>query len=72
MVEDEPHVFFVCATARASWEATRLLSVLQNVAYQQVSAADRVFAMCRAEERDTVGRIAALLWWLWHNRNDKV
>jgi hypothetical protein len=34
MVEDELHVFFDCATARAKWEAIGLLPVLQNATYQ--------------------------------------
>ncbi|PNX60204.1 ribonuclease H, partial [Trifolium pratense] len=71
-LEDELHVFFNCTVARASWCAAGLSSVLHNNAYQQTTAMDRIFAMCNDENSDTVGRVAMLLWSIWHNRNDKV
>ncbi|KAK2427144.1 hypothetical protein QL285_025742 [Trifolium repens] len=40
--------------------------------YQQATAADRIFAFSSSESRDTVGRVAMLLWCIWHNRNDKL
>ncbi|KAK2358234.1 hypothetical protein QL285_095437 [Trifolium repens] len=33
---------------------------------------DRVFALCSHESSDTVGRVAMLLWSIWHNRDDKI
>ncbi|GAU36048.1 hypothetical protein TSUD_208180 [Trifolium subterraneum] len=69
--EDELHIFFRCAVARHSWCAAGLSSVLHNDAYQQSNAMDRIFAVCSNESSDTVGRVAMLLWSIWHNRNDK-
>ncbi|GAU49519.1 hypothetical protein TSUD_407520 [Trifolium subterraneum] len=66
-IEDELHIFFRCAVARDSWCAAGLSSVLHNVAYQQNNAVDRIFAVCSNESSDTVGRVAMLLWCIWHN-----
>ncbi|GAU42623.1 hypothetical protein TSUD_238160 [Trifolium subterraneum] len=66
-IEDELHIFFRCAVARDSWCAASLSSVLHNAAYQQSNAMDRIFAMCSNESSDTVGRVAMLLWSIWHN-----
>ncbi|GAU46394.1 hypothetical protein TSUD_375740 [Trifolium subterraneum] len=71
-IEDELHVFFRCAIARDSWSAAGLSSVLHNATYQQTNAMDRIFAICSNESSDTVGRVAMLLWCIWHNRNDKL
>ncbi|GAU16577.1 hypothetical protein TSUD_168090 [Trifolium subterraneum] len=71
-IEDELHIFFRCAVARDSWSAAGLSSVLHNGTYQQTNAIDRIFALCSNESRDTVGRVAMLLWCIWHNRNDKL
>ncbi|GAU36186.1 hypothetical protein TSUD_274640 [Trifolium subterraneum] len=71
-IEDELHVFFRCAVARDSWSAASLSSVLHNATYQQTNAMDRIFAICSNESSDTVGRVAMLLWCIWHNRNDKL
>ncbi|MCH95897.1 ribonuclease H protein, partial [Trifolium medium] len=71
-IEDELHVFFNCPIARESWCAAGLSSILQNIAYQQTNAMDRVFALCTNENSATVGRVAMLLWGIWHNRNDKI
>ncbi|GAU38048.1 hypothetical protein TSUD_146060 [Trifolium subterraneum] len=70
-IEDELHIFFKCAVARDSWCAAGLSSVLHNIAYQQSNAMDHIFAMCSNESSDIVGRVAMLLWCIWHNRNDK-
>ncbi|MCI93961.1 hypothetical protein A2U01_0115259, partial [Trifolium medium] len=48
--EDDLHVFFDCSATRECWQATGLLSVLDNNVYQQGLAAYRVFAMCRNED----------------------
>ncbi|GAU29062.1 hypothetical protein TSUD_278180, partial [Trifolium subterraneum] len=56
-IEDELHIFFRCAVARDSWSAAGLSSVLHNATN---------------ESSDTVGRVAMLLWCIWHNRNDKL
>ncbi|GAU11220.1 hypothetical protein TSUD_342100 [Trifolium subterraneum] len=66
-VEDELHIFFRCAVARDSWSAVGLSSVLHNATYQQTNAMDRIFAICSNESSDTVGRVAMLLWCIWHN-----
>ncbi|GAU28465.1 hypothetical protein TSUD_294680 [Trifolium subterraneum] len=71
-IEDELHIFFRCAVARDSWCAAGLSSVLHNAAYQQTNAMDRIFALCSNESSDTIGRVAMLLWCIWHNRNDKL
>ncbi|GAU22461.1 hypothetical protein TSUD_123480 [Trifolium subterraneum] len=71
-IEDEIHIFFMCAVARDSWCAAGLSSVLHNDAYQQSNAMDRIFAMCSNESSDIVGRVAMLLWCIWQNRNDKL
>ncbi|GAU34638.1 hypothetical protein TSUD_394290 [Trifolium subterraneum] len=71
-IEDELHIFFRCAVARDSWCAAGLSSVLHNDAYQQTNAMDRIFALCSNESSDTIGRVAMLLWCIWHNRNDKL
>ncbi|GAU49722.1 hypothetical protein TSUD_25900 [Trifolium subterraneum] len=71
-VEDELHIFFRCTVARDSWCAAGLSSVLHNAAYQQSNARDRIFVVCSNERNDTVGRVAMLLWCIWHNRNDKL
>ncbi|GAU28280.1 hypothetical protein TSUD_256080 [Trifolium subterraneum] len=71
-IEDEIHIFFLCAVARDSWCAAGLSSVLHNDAYQQSNAMDRIFAMCSNESSDIVGRVAMLLWCIWQNRNDKL
>ncbi|CAJ2668572.1 unnamed protein product [Trifolium pratense] len=71
-VEDDVHAFFTCASAQSSWQAAGLSSVLGSAACQQGSAADRVFALCRNEDYATIGRVAMLLWSIWHNRNDKI
>ncbi|GAU12587.1 hypothetical protein TSUD_131970 [Trifolium subterraneum] len=71
-IEDELHIFFRCAVARDSWSAAGLSSVLHNATYQQTNVMDRIFAVCGNESRDTVGRVAMLLWCIWHNRNDKL
>ncbi|GAU32459.1 hypothetical protein TSUD_144680 [Trifolium subterraneum] len=71
-IEDELHIFFRCAVARDSWSAAGLSSVLHNATYQQTNAMDRIFAVCSNESRDTVDRVAMLLWCIWYNRNDKL
>ncbi|GAU30671.1 hypothetical protein TSUD_31430 [Trifolium subterraneum] len=71
-IEDELRIFFRCAVARDSWSAAGLSSVLHNATYQQTNAMDRIFAVCSNESSDTVGRVAMLLWCIWHNRNDKL
>jgi hypothetical protein len=43
-----------------------------NNTYQHGLATDRVFGMCRNEDRATMGRIATLFWSIWHHRNDVV
>jgi hypothetical protein len=40
--------------------------------YQQATAVDHIFALSSNESSDTVGRVAMLLWCIWHNRNDKL
>ncbi|MCH81525.1 hypothetical protein A2U01_0002314, partial [Trifolium medium] len=59
-VEDELHVLFGCTSVRESWHTASLGSIMQ-CAYQQHNAMDRVFAMCKTEERAIVGQIATLL-----------
>ncbi|GAU48097.1 hypothetical protein TSUD_238360 [Trifolium subterraneum] len=71
-IEDELHIFFRCAVARDSWSAAGLSSVLHNAMYQQTNAMDRIFAVCSNESSDTVGKVAMLLWCIWHNHNDKL
>ncbi|GAU11647.1 hypothetical protein TSUD_334600 [Trifolium subterraneum] len=71
-IENEIHIFFRCAVARDSWCASGLSSVLHNAAYQQSNAMDRIFVVCSNERSDIVGRVAMLLWCIWHNRNDKL
>ncbi|GAU45528.1 hypothetical protein TSUD_400750 [Trifolium subterraneum] len=71
-IEDELHIFFRCAVARDSWSAAGLSSVLHNASYQQTNAMNRIFVVWRNESSDTVGRVAMLLWCIWHNRNDKL
>jgi hypothetical protein len=71
-VEDDVHIFFTCASARSSWQAAGLSSVMCYVACQQGNAAERVFALCRNEDYATIGRVATLFWSIWHNRNDKI
>ncbi|GAU45948.1 hypothetical protein TSUD_238520 [Trifolium subterraneum] len=66
-IEDELHIFFRCAVARDSWSAAGLSSVLHNAMYQQTNAMDRIFAVCSNESSDTIGRVAMLLWCIWHN-----
>ncbi|GAU32086.1 hypothetical protein TSUD_53540 [Trifolium subterraneum] len=66
-IEDELHIFFRCAVARDSWSAAGLSSVLHNATYHQTNAMDRIFAVCSNESSDTVGRVAMLLWSIWHN-----
>ncbi|GAU49558.1 hypothetical protein TSUD_242910 [Trifolium subterraneum] len=66
-IEDELHIFFRCAVARDSWSAAGLSSVLHKATYQQTNAMDRIFAICSNESSDTVGRVAMLLWCIWHN-----
>ncbi|PNX78462.1 hypothetical protein L195_g034440, partial [Trifolium pratense] len=71
-VEDDVHTFFTCASALSSWQAVGLSSVMVFAACQQGSATDRVFALCRNEDYETIGRVASLFWSIWHNRNDKI
>ncbi|GAU42252.1 hypothetical protein TSUD_327300 [Trifolium subterraneum] len=71
-IDDELHIFVTCAVARDSWCAAGLSSVLHSAAYQQSNARDRIFVVCSNERSDTVGRVAMLLWCIWHNRNDKL
>ncbi|XP_045801294.1 uncharacterized protein LOC123895120 [Trifolium pratense] len=71
-VEDDVHTFFTCTSAQSSWQAAGLSSVLGSAACQQGSASDRVFALCRNEDYTTIGRVAMLLWGIWHNQNDKI
>ncbi|GAU29262.1 hypothetical protein TSUD_392120 [Trifolium subterraneum] len=71
-IEDELHVFFRCAVARDSWIAAGLSSVLHNAMYQQTNAMDHIFTICSNESSDTIGRVAMLLWCIWHNHNDKL
>ncbi|GAU24809.1 hypothetical protein TSUD_157220 [Trifolium subterraneum] len=71
-IEDELHIFFRCAVARDSWSAAGLSSVLHNATYQQTNVMDRIFTICSNESSDNVGRVAMLLWCIWHNRNDKL
>jgi hypothetical protein len=71
-IEDELHTFFNCTVACDIWCSAGLSSVLHNNAYQQTTAMDRVFALCSHESSDSVGRVAMLLWCIWHNRNDKI
>ncbi|PNX71723.1 ribonuclease H [Trifolium pratense] len=61
-VEDDVHTFFTCASARSSWQAAGLSSVLGSAAYQQGSAAGRVFALCQNEDYTTIDRVATLFW----------
>jgi hypothetical protein len=70
--EDELHIFFNCTVARDSWCAAGLSSVLHNNMYQQATAVDRIFALSSNKSSETVGRVAMLLWCIWHNRNDKI
>ncbi|GAU28157.1 hypothetical protein TSUD_313160 [Trifolium subterraneum] len=60
------------AVARDSWSAAGLSSVLHNATYQQTNAMDHIFAICSNESSDIVGRVAMLLWCIWHNHNDKL
>ncbi|MCI06834.1 pentatricopeptide repeat-containing protein [Trifolium medium] len=71
-VEDDAHTFFTYASARSSWQAAELSSVMVSAACQQGSAADVVFALCQNEDYATIGRLATLFWSIWHNRNDKI
>ncbi|PNX97137.1 hypothetical protein L195_g020360, partial [Trifolium pratense] len=41
-------------------------------AYVEGLAADRVFAMCRHEDRATMGRVTMLFWSIWQHRNGVV
>ncbi|XP_045797989.1 uncharacterized protein LOC123892220 [Trifolium pratense] len=71
-VEDDVHTFFTRASALSSWQTVGLSSVMVFAACQQGSATDRVFALCRNEDYETIGRVASLFWSIWHNRNDKI
>ncbi|GAU18647.1 hypothetical protein TSUD_124800 [Trifolium subterraneum] len=71
-VEDDIHVFFGCVTARECWMAAGLSQLLENPAYQNGTATDRVFGMCRNEDNAMLGRVSSLFWCIWHNRNDKI
>ncbi|CAJ2637965.1 unnamed protein product [Trifolium pratense] len=71
-VEDDVHAFFTSVSAQSSWQAAGLSSVLGSAACQHGSAAERVFALCQYEDYATIGRVATLLWSIWHNRNDKI
>ncbi|PNX54796.1 hypothetical protein L195_g048418 [Trifolium pratense] len=48
--EDDTHVFFGCVAARECWSAAGLSQLLQNVAYQHGTIADKVFRMCKNED----------------------
>ncbi|GAU35177.1 hypothetical protein TSUD_319870 [Trifolium subterraneum] len=71
-VEDDIHVFFGCVTARECWMAAGLSQLLENPAYQNGTATDRVFGMCRNEDNAMLGRVSSLFWCIWHNRNDRI
>ncbi|PNY02675.1 replication protein A 70 kDa DNA-binding subunit, partial [Trifolium pratense] len=71
-VEDDVHTFFTCVSARSSWQVAGLSPVLDSVAYQQGSAAGKVFVLCQSEDYATICRVATLFWCIWHNRNDKI
>ncbi|MCI64754.1 hypothetical protein A2U01_0086012, partial [Trifolium medium] len=51
-IEDDLHAFFNCTVAHDSWCAAGLSSVLNNNAYQQTIAMDRIFALCSNENSD--------------------
>ena len=72
MPSNDVHTFFTCASARSSWQAAELSDVMDSIACQQGSAADRMFALCQNEDYATIGRVATLFWCIWHNRNDKI
>jgi hypothetical protein len=59
-VEDDVHTFFTCYSVRSSWQVAGLSSVMVPVACHQVSAAERVFALCRNENYATIDRVATL------------
>jgi hypothetical protein len=46
-VEDDVHTFFTYVSARSSWQADKLSSVMVPVACHQGSPVERVFALCR-------------------------
>ncbi|MCI07057.1 hypothetical protein A2U01_0028120 [Trifolium medium] len=69
-IEDDVHVFFKCAVARASWTMAGLEHVIANRQQLLTNAADFVFDLCSTVETNEVGRVAVLLWCIWQNRND--
>jgi ribonuclease HI len=67
--EDSWHVLFGCNMVRNCWNAAGLQAVVEQRLNAFDCVQDIIFDICSKESKEVAGRVATLLWLLWHNRN---
>ncbi|GAU49158.1 hypothetical protein TSUD_407040 [Trifolium subterraneum] len=72
-IEDDYHAYFTCSQVSPSWVAAAgLAHIITNSVLNFHNAADLLLNICSLEDSSTAGRVAALIWSIWKNRNDAV
>ncbi|GAU39484.1 hypothetical protein TSUD_279050 [Trifolium subterraneum] len=71
-LEDDYHAFALCPDVVASWEAAGLSNILIRRLPKFNNVSDLLFDICSGEDQNIAGRVAALLWSVWQNRNAAV
>jgi hypothetical protein len=69
VIEDDYHAFVTCSQVIISWEAAGLNNIITPRRLNFNNMADLLFDICSVEDRNVVGRVAALIWSIWQNRN---
>jgi hypothetical protein len=70
--EEEQHLFFNCDGVREAWHVMGLSHIIQSRLHMFTNVRDIIFDICRQESNMVAGKFATLLWFVWHNGNNKV
>ncbi|GAU45485.1 hypothetical protein TSUD_191040 [Trifolium subterraneum] len=72
MLYDDYHAFVLCPQVMTSWTTAGLNHIIMHILPNFNNVAELLFDICSKEECDIDGRVAALIWCVWQNRNAKV
>ncbi|CAN1178180.1 Putative ribonuclease H protein At1g65750 [Linum perenne] len=70
--ETNHHLFLDCDFAKDCWELTEMKTSVMNAASATVSFQDWLFMIFDSVSEPHLARIAAVLWGIWHERNQRV
>ncbi|XVF55442.1 hypothetical protein PTKIN_Ptkin06aG0036200 [Pterospermum kingtungense] len=71
-IENARHTFISCSYAQDVWREAGLLSFITHYAHDSEGFFEWFFKVLEHGDELEIGKIAMLLWGLWHSRNEKV